>query len=327
MIMPERFLIVNDGESTPTYTASITPPAGTIYTLIQNTYTATTSVPAPTYTWSVGSGVTILSGQGTASLIVTFDSAGSRTVSLAVGGGGSAAATWTGTVTAWMPSLIADLGLWLDADYAEGFLTLDVSGNVTQWTDRSSFGRHATQTVVLSRPAYTPNAVNGRPAVTFNGTSHFMNGVAFAGTEPFTLFTVVKKLGTGSGGGAHHFNFNPGGSVFGLAINTNPDTQQGGLIDMTAWRQDGVNVATNAVVRQTVTKSAGVHVYTRNGGITFTNNVPSTSAAQVSNYELGRHSGSAYANVALCDAIFYSRLLTAGERNQVHAYLDSKWGI
>lgn len=89
------------------YSASVTPPAGTIYTLTDNTFTATTNVPSPVYTWSVGAGDTIVSGQGTASVVVKFGTAGTRTVSLSVTGGGTASASWSGAVVddPYLPSL------------------------------------------------------------------------------------------------------------------------------------------------------------------------------------------------------------------------------
>lgn len=225
------------------------------------------------------------------------------------------------------PLDVTGLTFWLDAaDPAT--ITVDGSNNVSQWNDKSGNAKHATQATVLVRPALQASQRNGYPGVKFTAASgHFMAGTAFTGTEPFSLFCVVRKDGAGTGLGAHHINFNPGGSVFGLAVNTNPNTGFGGLIDMTAWRNDATTISNTTFLRQSATKNAGVHVYYRTGGITFTNNVPSTSATPVTNYELGRHSASAYADATIFEALMYSRLVTAGERNAIHAYLDAKWSI
>lgn len=216
--------------------------------------------------------------------------------------------------------------MWLDASDATTF-TLDGSNNVEQWRDRSGNTRHANQATVMLRPSYVTNLQNGLAGVRFNGSSHFMSGTSFTATEPFSLFCAVRKYGSGSGGGAMHATLYTGATVIGLAVNTFNNTQNGGCIDMTTWRADGTTIANNAVLRQTITKLTGVHTYYRTGGITFSNNVPSTSATTINNYELGRHSGSAYADAAIFEVILYSRQLTTDERNAVHTYLDAKWAL
>lgn len=194
-----RFLILDDGPAAPSYSAGITPPAGTIWTIIPATFTATTNVPSPVYTWSVGPGATIVSGQGTASAVIRFDSAGSRSVSLAVTGGGSAAANWAGTVTAFTPAAISGLVLWLDASNA-GTITVDGADNVGQWSDGSGAGRHLTQADTLRKPKYIANVFGSLPAVRTDGGDDIMETATTAasefygsGTQGFTAIYAGRR--------------------------------------------------------------------------------------------------------------------------------------
>jgi hypothetical protein len=70
---------------------------------------------------------------------------------------------------AFTPKSISGLKLWLDADDASAF-TL-VSGNVSEWRDKSGSGvPHATQASAGARPARTSSGLNGRAVVDFQGT-------------------------------------------------------------------------------------------------------------------------------------------------------------
>ena len=59
--------------------------------------------------------------------------------------------------------------LWLKADAG---VTTDGGGLVTQWNDQSGFGNHALGTVA---PSFVPSAVNGMPAIHFDGSSQLMD--------------------------------------------------------------------------------------------------------------------------------------------------------
>jgi len=88
--------------------------------------------------------------------------------------------------------------LWLRSDFG-----LTTSGTaVTEWLDCSGFETHATQTTPANRPTIVANALNGYPAVNFNGTSQFMqlpNGFL---TNCFgaTIFIVTAPASTSATG-------------------------------------------------------------------------------------------------------------------------------
>ena len=178
------------------YSANVVPPAGTIYSLVDNSFTATTNAVSPVYTWSVGAGDTIVSGQGTASVVVKFGTSGSRTVSLSITEGAvpAASATWSGTVTAFVPSVYSGLAMWLDASDAST-LTLDGLNNVAQWRDKSGNARHASQSTTTMKPTYLANGINGIPALVGDGVDDSLT-LSYPGPGTNHNYYVVAAFDT-----------------------------------------------------------------------------------------------------------------------------------
>jgi hypothetical protein len=106
--------------------------------------------------------------------------ADSAPLSLTASGGGTPALTATN-----------GLQLWLKADAGT-----TVSGNaVTQWDDQSGHANHASQPVVGLAPVLTNNAVNGRPALRFDGADDFMDvadSASISITGDIASFFVVR---------------------------------------------------------------------------------------------------------------------------------------
>lgn len=83
-----------------------------------------------------------------------------------------------------------NLQLWLRADSVE--LT---DGKVSRWYDQSPNKYEIVQTNAAARPTVTENALNGHPALTFNGTSNYLTGgdILDLGTDSWTWFVVSKN--------------------------------------------------------------------------------------------------------------------------------------
>jgi hypothetical protein len=95
----------------------------------------------------------------------------------------------------WTPAQITT-ALWLDADDAST-ITLNVS-TVSQWNDKSGNGRNATQATAANQPARTLNSINGKTALTFDGSNDNMAvNYSYHGNSA-TLFAVVARLNGGS---------------------------------------------------------------------------------------------------------------------------------
>jgi hypothetical protein len=80
---------------------------------------------------------------------------------------------------------------WWDASDAST-LTLDGSGNVEAWADKTSEGNDLTQATPANRPSVTAAAVNGLPAVTFDGSNDTLRTGAISLTQPFQYYLVFR---------------------------------------------------------------------------------------------------------------------------------------
>jgi hypothetical protein len=92
----------------------------------------------------------------------------------------------------WTPAALgSSLALWLDAD---DFSTITLNGStVSQWRDKSGNGRHASQADVANQPTYTANGLNGKPELTFDGLTQFLNlPVSGAPTQNSSLIGVFQ---------------------------------------------------------------------------------------------------------------------------------------
>lgn len=91
------------------------------------------------------------------------------------------------------PLSIPDLALWLDAADSST-ITLDGSNNVSQWNDKSGFGRHLAQATTTRRPSYPANQFNSLPAVRVDGVDDLLRSPAIAASDFFQSgqqFTAV----------------------------------------------------------------------------------------------------------------------------------------
>ena len=85
------------------------------------------------------------------------------------------------------PTTIDGLQLWLRADTG-----IVMNGNfVSQWSDQSVQGRHATSDFDVIRPTFIPNAINGLPAVSFDGVDDFLQFAEMGDVR--TVFWVLRE--------------------------------------------------------------------------------------------------------------------------------------
>jgi hypothetical protein len=335
--------LLSGGE--PTYSASIAPPAGTLYTATNLTFTATTDVPTPTYTWSVGSGVTIVAGQGTSFLTVNFSASGSRTISLSVGGGGTASAEWTGTVAVWVPTALTGLGMWFKADAINTEDDLDPSGNVEIWRDQSGNGRDVTQDTQANRPAWlhgsVPGNINGLPTLHFNtGTKLLASGAnsALRNKDGWTAFAYYR-LSTTSSNFATILAASTNGSitapraVIGLASNTartragwrRLDADSFSSVERLSAAADG---SLNLLVGRLDFRAASLSSLARLNGTSTNGSAP--AAGLISNTTsdivlIGRQSTlQFYGHIG--EILLYDRALSDAEIGQIETYLIGRWG-
>lgn len=228
------------------------------------------------------------------------------------------------------PSGISNLGLWISADsgaYTDAGTTLATNGQtVQQWNDRSGNGNHFSQGTAGSRPTYVTNVQNGKPAIRF--AADFMTNSSIVGTTGRTIFAVIKGTDA-TGNNLRFFSTNhTSGCVFG---NT---TSYGyyAKADTTVQAIGGTitNTASITIVYGPVTTEARIYLDGTDVSGLFDPFGSTTDGYLATGFTLAAESNSVTTSNKNCDIyeiIVYNRNVTTAERNTVHAYLASKWGI
>ncbi len=91
------------------------------------------------------------------------------------------------------------LALWLEADAG---VTSDTQGRVSMWADQSGNNHNVSANLIANQPILNSNALGGKPALIFNGTSDYftINGQVLT-SQQFTILAVVADTRAKSDGG------------------------------------------------------------------------------------------------------------------------------
>lgn len=230
---------------------------------------------------------------------------------------------------AWAPSDVAGLMAWWDA--AAAYMTKDGSNYVSQWSDRSSSARHATQATGANQPLWVSSvaALNNLPAVRFDGSN---DQIDFTGTglSAFTVF-VVKAEAAPRSTYSGALDWSGAGMLgFGLvsqAANTTYElphlTVRNGTTETGNHKATATYTAPSASARLQVWSSTPKY---------YEGGVEDTVAAGDSSYggngircSLGRSYG--YWHGDLGEVLVYNAVLSADDRADVTDYLKTKYGI
>ena len=95
----------------------------------------------------------------------------------------------------WTPGMLAAAPkLWLDDESA---LTMS-SGAVSAWADRSGLGMHLSQATAASQPTVSPDLLNGKRMLRFDGSNDYLgatstlSGALFRNTGYGYILMVMK---------------------------------------------------------------------------------------------------------------------------------------
>jgi hypothetical protein len=227
---------------------------------------------------------------------------------------GSTTKDYTVTVTI-IPSLpvTADLTLHLDALQLTG---LSDGATVPTWTDMSGLGNHAT---AAGTPIYKTGGLNGRPVVRFNGASSFTTADL---SSQFPTTATVFLVTTLSNDNAY------------TLVKANPGVDEW-------WRYDGNGNSYPGVFRGNRLEAycpmpnSGSHLFAVSSSASAWEMAIDGASKGVAggNYNaggalvIGNGSSGGGLNGDIAEVIIYNRTLTAGEADQVGAYLATKYGL
>jgi hypothetical protein len=221
------------------------------------------------------------------------------------------------------PENISDLSLWLKADAG---VTLSGS-SVTAWADQSGNGKNAT---AIESPIYETNSINGKPALVFANNAYLTTANIFSGANPRSMFAV--------------YYINSENNSDTVIAQSNEDSQDNGTYFMLQSRIDldsspylagfGDDLSGPSFVNQELL--LGMADYDGATARLFKNGTQANSSAKSYN----THNGAFYIGAfneagtisekfdgKIAEIVIYNRVLTTQERQQVEAYLNSKYEI
>ena len=223
------------------------------------------------------------------------------------------------------PANLSGLSLWLKADAG-----VTTSGsNVTAWADQSGNSKNAT---AIESPVYATNSINAKPALVFARNAYLTTANIFNGANPRSMFVVYytdseedfsnSVIGQSNENNANigtyfmlqsrsdFLNSNPYLSGFGDDLSGPPFVNQQLLLGMADYDGTTARLFKNGTQENSEAKSYNTH----NGAFII-------GAFNYAGTILERFSGK------IAEIVVYSRVLTTPERQQVEAYLNTKYAI
>lgn len=212
--------------------------------------------------------------------------------------------------------------LWLDAS-DESTITLVDTDKVSNWNDKSSNDRHATQVNSSNSPILVSNALNGKNGIDFNGSNQFFDITNNAPlSNNMALFVVFRRKSTGhrqmmlslknsyypysywwENNNIHNLNYNY--AVSGIAMTT-ADLRDGNFISYSGRNSSQYFLSINGAAKITANSSVAI----------------TTEQFEV----LGR-SNNDYSNMILHELILLGYEPSLEEQQNIESYLANKWDL
>ncbi len=242
---------------------------------------------------------------------------------------------------------VKNLVLWVESTSDTSFDSTETDDNVaiSNWYDINPQSSLKNSFTATTKPTYALNAINGLPAIKFNGTSTIMTSSNFSNiiTGSATVFAVVKlpasvttaqpiigkRVGTSA-----NFQFGTGTSTAGWQFcdSTCPNYNASG--SNAAVSANGAYVASvvyNGASTAGTSTSTGISFF-QNGALANPSTTPqsttvSPSTSVAGSLTLGGDGIGGFFGGHIGEVIVFDRALKKEERQSIEGYLGKKWGI
>jgi len=244
----------------------------------------------------------------------------------------------TSNLPIYPPPIIPGCALWLDA--ADATTIIQSGGNVSQWNDKSGYGRHMVQGVASNQPIIINNTLNKLPVISLSNfsSSNYMssiNTLPVNGLSNMSIYIVANALSNYTIGDSTQtpiiwWNEIGGWGQVGVSFSQSQYGWRFGT-GQTANNQK-VNFPSNigtSYVLVDVNKSNLIETPYYNGSILGTSiTVSNTTIANTSNViYLGLGEGNTLGHNNIGEIIIYNQNILDSQRQQVEGYLAWKWGL
>lgn len=222
------------------------------------------------------------------------------------------------------------LVLWLRAD--DGVSTS--GSNVTQWNDESGTGNNASQATGTKQPTVVSNAINGLPAVSFNGSSDFLQlpttalsnfssgASVLLVTKPTAVTAGARFLDFGNGATSDNLYMdepsNTGAALFTYNGSTGKSVSAGSAITLSQFQ-----------LLEAIDNGSGTATIYTNGVQQAQSVTMNTlqNIARTQNYIGQASAGGSYFQGQIAEILVFNRGLTSLEQAQLEGYLLAKYQI
>ncbi len=226
------------------------------------------------------------------------------------------------------------LQLWLDASDPNNDGTENVHGaSVATWVDKSSNDNDAVQATAANKPTYTIGGINGRPVMTFDGTTDYMtisDNASLDLVSNLTIFSIATTDTTAPAITSRFFQKGSGGGGFGFGIGTTGRKIRFTTAGVKDYDSSGVYWSSTATPYLTSIVFDGSYDVTfyRDGVTkgTVTHNAAGTTNS-LALYIGQNGGGSGFWDGNMAEIVLYNTALSDGNRGLVESYLCDKWGI
>ena len=230
-----------------------------------------------------------------------------------------------------LPTQISNCSLWLDATDTS---SLTGSSPVTAWKNKIIPANNIPVFASAGgSPSISATAINGNPAMYFNGSSYFTGAISGANTTTITIFLIgslISPFGGFSGllcfGNPSQLDYDNVGS---LAI-----TMYGGNSSIYGYRNGDAQVVPVSanVPFMYVLQHDGTYVNTFFNGTQQTSvNIASSGTFTYTNYSVASRAGTITGQYIwsgyLGEILVYQSSLNTSQRQQVEGHLAQKWGL
>ena len=235
------------------------------------------------------------------------------------------------------------LVLWLKAN--DGVAT-NLDGTVSDWADASLNLNDAAQHTAGLAPLLVPNAINGQPALRFDGVDDYLEIANSAtlqpGTSDWTVFVVAKRLAASQGDFPQIIGSRPwtAGLDKGWAVAYSGGGVIGSHYADGASGHDAPAILAAAPLSQASfqlwqveeNRAAGTTAFYLNGDLnrSVSSSMPAGAIDQADAIYIGRDIGGANnrrANMDLAEVLVYNRVLSRVERDEIATYLSGKYNF
>lgn len=214
-----------------------------------------------------------------------------------------------------LPSALTNLVAWYKSDVGTTIAT-----GVSQWNDQSGNGNNLVQATGSLQPALTSNAINGLPALTFDGTDDTM-AVAFVLAQPTTVFFVMRPVAlVGS-----RTYVDGGAALDTMAVAQAQLTPN--RLRMTAGSvltgATGIAAGVPGLVTAIFNGASSALASTDDAGITGNAGLGSGSGLTVGS----QFGGTLPVNAQIAEVIVMAAVATAGERAGIRSYVQQRYAF